>query len=357
MKKSPVLLIIVFAALTATAQNVGIGDAAPLAKLTVAGSEITQHGYNAAIKLQNTAATNSWFLRAGASGTGTPENGFSIADNSGYHFIIGQGGNIGLGINPTSARLHVNGDMRLQGLSLFEFGAGTAGKEINAGKIGYNAFGAAGLVFVGGGTSSLNRKVFFFAEGGSTFTGPVNVGGQVLLNGNAGSSGQVLTSNGASNPSWQNQAYGNTIRFAVQLQHNASATSGNCKIVTTQYNTSPANIIVGTNSITINHTGLYHLDVGLNGEVSYAAAATIYPQFGLWLFAGYANSFTMGYNKVMASKSTANTSWTADENGSLEVFITAPATISVYHVLGSFISGSTTSFAAHGFLTGHLISD
>ena len=46
MKKSPVLLIVVFAALTATAQNVGIGDAAPLAKLTVAGSEITQHGYN-----------------------------------------------------------------------------------------------------------------------------------------------------------------------------------------------------------------------------------------------------------------------------------------------------------------------
>jgi hypothetical protein len=357
MKKNLLCLTWLFAMLTSAAQNVGIGDATPLAKLSVAGSESTTHGYNAAIKLQNTAATNSWFLRAGASGTGTPENGFSIADNSGYHLIIGAGGNVGIGINPTTAKLHINGDLRLQGLSLLEFGAGVAGKEINAGKIGYNAFGANGLVFVGGGTNTSNRKVFFFAEGGSTFTGPVNVAGQIQLNGNPGSVGQVLTSNGATTPAWQNQAYGNVIRFGVQLQQNAGSTSGNCKISSTQYNTSPANIVIGTNGITLNHTGLYHFDVGLQGHVTYAAAATLYPQFGLWLFAGYGNSFDLANERVMASKSTANTTWYADENGSIEVFVTAPANISVYHVLGSFTSGSTVSFSATGFITGHLISD
>lgn len=153
------------------AQNVGISDPTPSAKLTVKGSEATPDGQAAAIKLQNTApgTTNAWYIRAGATGNNTPVGGFSIADNGGYHFNMASGGNIGIGIAPSAAKLHINGAMKIEGLNTVEFGAGIAGKEINAGKIGYNSFGFEGLSFVGSGTTAQNRKMYFFAEGGITF--------------------------------------------------------------------------------------------------------------------------------------------------------------------------------------------
>ena len=42
--------------------------------------------------------------------------------------------NVGIGTNTPTAKLDVNGGIKLQGLNLFEFGAGVAGKEVNAGK-------------------------------------------------------------------------------------------------------------------------------------------------------------------------------------------------------------------------------
>ena len=66
--------------------NIGIGTTAPAAKLTVHGSETTGNGKEAAILLDNTAATvdNEWMLRAGGPGTNTPDGGFSIADKISY---------------------------------------------------------------------------------------------------------------------------------------------------------------------------------------------------------------------------------------------------------------------------------
>jgi hypothetical protein len=66
-----------------------------------------------------------------------------------------------------------DGTAQILGLNLMEFGAGVAGKEVNAGKIGYNAFGHNALTIVGGGTTTTNREVFFFAEGGIGNQGPV----------------------------------------------------------------------------------------------------------------------------------------------------------------------------------------
>lgn len=124
--------------------------------------------------------------------------------------MVGQ--NVGIGTTSPTAKLHVNGAVKLEGLNLFEFGAGVAGKEVNAGKIGYNAFGQNALTFVGAGTNATNRAFYFFGEGGTTFNGPAtitgntNIGGQLQIDGNAGTSGQVLVSNGASSPSWQSVA-------------------------------------------------------------------------------------------------------------------------------------------------------
>lgn len=66
-----------------------------------------------------------------------------------------------------------DGTSQVLGSNLLEIGAGVAGKEANAGKIGYNAFGKSGLVFTGAGTTISNRAMFFYAEGGTTTNGPV----------------------------------------------------------------------------------------------------------------------------------------------------------------------------------------
>lgn len=59
------------------------------------------------------------------------------------------------------------------GFTGIELGYGVAGKETNAGRIGYALFTTNALDIVGGGTLSSNRVIRFWAEGGSRFTGKV----------------------------------------------------------------------------------------------------------------------------------------------------------------------------------------
>jgi trimeric autotransporter adhesin len=54
-----------------------------------------------------------------------------------------------------------------------ELGYGIAGKETNAGRIGFGLFTPNAIDFVGGGTTSTPRLIKFWAEGGSTFTGKI----------------------------------------------------------------------------------------------------------------------------------------------------------------------------------------
>ncbi len=188
---------------TAKAQNIGIGDGTPSAKLSILGTETSLNGQGAAIKIRNSASANAWYLRTGANGTTTPIDGFSIADNSGYHLNITSIGNTGLGIIPSGAKLHINGGVKIEGLNFLEFGAGIAGKEANAGRIVYNGFGTNALAIVGAGTTNTNRRLHFFAEGGAIFEAPVQInrlsffdGGAVIgnfgaVNGNFNVNGKI----------------------------------------------------------------------------------------------------------------------------------------------------------------------
>ncbi len=85
-------------------------------------------------------------------------------------------GRVGIGTTVPTATLAVNGTASLSSTNTLEFGAGVAGKEINAGKIGYQTFSPNGLDIVGAGTTGTNRRVNFFAEGGTTFNGRIGVG-------------------------------------------------------------------------------------------------------------------------------------------------------------------------------------
>jgi hypothetical protein len=352
MKKLMLLVATVVTCSCLQAQNVGIGTTTPSAKLTVEGSDITANGQAAAIKIQNTASTNSWFIRAGANGTTTPLNGFSIADNSGYHFNMGPGGNIGLGILPTTAKLHVNGEMRLQGLNLFEFGAGVAGKEPNAGKIGYNAFGQNALTIVGGGTTVPNRAVYFFAEGGTIMNGPLGFNGPLRVNGNPGTTGQVLTSNGTATPEWTNSSFSNNVRFAASFTNSATAPVTNTFI--SIYNTSGADVTIATNTITINKTGLYHFEGYATGVITFTTLASLY--YFSFVLSTDGIDFQFARGEVMPQTSSFF-EFTKTIHFSQDVYVTAPAIISPEATVGVGAGGSGITRSASGKITGYLISE
>ena len=250
----------------------------------------------------------------------------------------------------------------MEGLNLFEFGSGIAGKEINAGKVGYNAFGATGLTFVGAGTTAANRAFYFFGEGGTTFNGPAtingntNIGGQLQINGSPGTAGQVLTSNGGSDPSWKNASLTNDTRFGTLFTKNAGSTSGDAAMSTLLYNLNPTNVSIGASTITINKTGLYHFDLGMSSSISYTAAPTVYPQHELWFYFGLPNSLKL-IEKQMVPYANTNTSWVGQEKVSVDVYITAPAILHFYHILGELGGGTVSGYSVQGFVTGYLISE
>ena len=87
--------------------------------------------------------------------------------------------------------LHVGGRMRIDGANTLEFGAGVSGKQGDAGKIGYNTFSGNALDIVGAGQTG-SRKIKFFAEGGSQFDGPMVINGTNTLEFGAGIFGKQI---------------------------------------------------------------------------------------------------------------------------------------------------------------------
>lgn len=210
--------------------NVGIGTSTPTAKLEVAGASGVDGIKFPDGSLQKTAAiggggsiwslngTNAYY-NAGKVGIGRSDPpdplsfsntvgdkislygdtggtyGFGIqggllqihTNNSGADIAFGFGpstaftetmrvrgnGNVGIGTLAPGAKLHVAGNMKMDGANTLEFGAGVP-KEVSAGKIGYQAFGSFdSLDIVGAGTLGSNRKIRFYNEGGALFQGPI----------------------------------------------------------------------------------------------------------------------------------------------------------------------------------------
>ena len=73
-----------------------------------------------------------------------------------------------------NSALTLDGSLGVRGGNSIELGAGIAGKEANAGRISYGGLTPNTLDIVGGGTSKTNRQVRVWAEGGTTFDGPVS---------------------------------------------------------------------------------------------------------------------------------------------------------------------------------------
>ncbi len=301
MKKVSLLIIILYQCIFGMSQNVGIGITNPVGRLQVNHlSSITSPTvllYDSAIsgspgiRFQNQGSPAHFEISAFPRNTGSSSFfDFTHSSMVGPLITLRGDGNFGIGTNNPSDRLSVvgttllNGDIKIAGLNLLEFGSAVAGKEVNAGKIGYNAFGQPALTIIGAGTNTTNRKVFFFAEGGSTFSGPLlvtgnsNIGGQLQLNGNSGSAGQVLTSNGVAAPSWQaapeNYPATDRIMLPVATSLLPSAITAPVNFGAVYYNLNPATFSPGASAITINTTGLYEIEGKLDinsGNVTVSA--------------------------------------------------------------------------------------
>ena len=83
----------------------------------------------------------------------------------------------------TVASLTVNGTGRVNGNNALEFGAGIAGKQSDAGKIGYGTFTSNTLDIVGAGTAvgGTDRKIKLWAEGGLSIAGPLTLSGNQTI--------------------------------------------------------------------------------------------------------------------------------------------------------------------------------
>ncbi len=90
-------------------------------------------------------------------------------------------GNVGIGTSSPLAKLHVNGNVKIDSAYSLEFGAKINNKDINAGKIGYQLFTPDALDIIGAGTNGTNRKIKFWNEAGAEFTGSITVNGDVNM--------------------------------------------------------------------------------------------------------------------------------------------------------------------------------
>ncbi len=151
--------------------NVGIGDLTPTSKLNVTSTS--------AGNIANFDGRTGMYI--------------GLYENSTYRGYLGSFSgaatdvDFGTGGGNTTGKLNftiqaspkfsiaADGTSQILGSNLLEIGAGIAGKEANAGKIGYNAFGQSALTIIGAGTTTTNRAVYFYAEGGTTTNGSIYV--------------------------------------------------------------------------------------------------------------------------------------------------------------------------------------
>lgn len=379
MKKLLTLIYLLPPSCLLNAQNVGVGTTTPAEKLEI------KNPLRSTVKISSNSFADTTQLllsNRNSSNLGTDfslkhirEEGLFFSSQSDFPantanntLVLTPGGNVGVGTVPASANkfqvsgtTSLNGLTKVEGLNLFEFGAGVAGKEVNAGKIGYNAFGQSALTFVGGGTNSTNRKVYFFAEGGVEMNGPLNISGPLKVNGSSGTEGQVLTSNGTAEPTWSNSSFTNTTRFAVNFNIPGFSTpSGNVTFLTpVKYNLDPAAISIGTTSITLTKAGLYRFYLWVDGQVGYSSVPLKVPSITAEIRV-QGQPYTVlnkGFPMLNNGTGTLDSQFYFGELVSLDVYVAAGNTVRVYTSIGDPSPGINSGYFTGGYLSGYLISE
>ena len=184
--------------------------------------------------------------------------------------------------------------------------------------------------------------------------GNINLNGSIKINGNAGSPGQVLTSNGTSSPTWTTAtSSSNNIRFCVQFQGGTGVPSTDAMMTNTNYNLNPAEVLIGTSTITFNRSGLYHFDIIFGANVTYSASPTSFPSYSV----GYIDATPFPFSVlsgIMTSRGPTNTSWTVTDKTSIEIYVPAATSI---RLLLTIAGPAFVSRSFGGVIIGHLVSE
>jgi hypothetical protein len=152
--------------------------------------KITNGAANGNVLVSDAGGNAIWALPSSLS---LPSSGWLVNAANIYNSNIG---NVGVGINNPTAKFHVSGNARFDGKlnlsdslvanngfklngnaqiannNFLELGNGIT-KQTDAGKIGYQLSSPDALDVYGAGTTNANRKIKFFAEAGTLFTGKI----------------------------------------------------------------------------------------------------------------------------------------------------------------------------------------
>lgn len=177
-------------AVPATAQNLTQFTNGTVADANAVNSNFTQLKNSvtaaaAAATAANDAATAAAAAAAQAGGAAATADGRVTTLQASFDAIFPNvikvlGTNVGIGQSNPTAKLHINGAVKVDAANVVEFGAGVSGKQADAGKVGYGAFSSGvglGLDIVGAGSTGANRRINLYNEGGANFTGPIQMRG------------------------------------------------------------------------------------------------------------------------------------------------------------------------------------
>ncbi len=286
--------------------------------------------------------------------------------------------NVGIGTTTPSARLQINHrSFTTVGLQLLDSFASRAGSirfstinnpvgmtissfyESNFNKGHYldiNSDTAFVATFRGDGNVGLGVESPLYRL---DINGDINTNGLLRLNGNAGTTGQVLTSNGGSvDPTWANAAYGNNTRFAF---YGSSGSFGNSTLnLFTVYNTNVSDITKDVNFFTVNRSGLYHIEGNIFSQVDFTPSVATIPDWSLRLeISGSPSSSHYLIDNEMRRDDAIPSSYQSyllSGAFSTEVYMIAGTTISfIPHVTASLTNLSF--FGCRVNIRGHLINE